>query len=62
MFSKIKQLLHEDGLLIIDLIPLDTKTINASSPDKHHRVIETPFGKDYGYFPSDEDLVNYAKT
>lgn len=54
--------LNIGGHIIIDLIPDEDKALNTTNFDLNNRVIETPFGKDYVYIPSKQELVNYQKS
>ncbi len=60
ILSKLTSLLNKNGRLVLDIIPIECKTINATDFDEHNRVINTRHGKNYGYFPSAEELGTYA--
>lgn len=47
------------GFLIIDIVPIEFKTQNTVDSDQHNRVIPTPFGNDYGYFPDHSEMMEY---
>lgn len=53
--------LNKNGYIIIDIIDIECKTIRAMKIDTHVRIAKTPFGNDYGYFPSHDELETYRK-
>lgn len=53
--------LDENGLLIFDLVPITCKTVRAIAFDKHNKIITTPYGNDYNYFPSYAAIKRYAQ-
>jgi phospholipid N-methyltransferase len=62
VLNKLLSILSYNGRLIIDLMPISSKTINAVEYDQHNRTIQTIFGNDHGYFPSDEEITSYASV
>jgi precorrin-6B methylase 2 len=51
--------LAPNGFLIIDIIPIEFKTQHTIAYDKHNRIVSTPFGSDYGYFPDHFEIMEY---
>lgn len=51
--------LSPQGFLIIDIIPIEFKTQHTIDYDQHNRVVSTPFGNDYGYFPDHFEMMEY---
>lgn len=69
-FSQIEQLpilknlvshLNVNGFLIFDLIPTNCKIINAIDHDQYNKTMPTPYGKNYGYFPSTNEVELYIQ-
>jgi len=69
-FSQVEQLpilknlvshLNTNGFLILDLIPTNCKIINAINHDKQNKTMRTPYGNNYGYFPSLEEIDLYTQ-
>jgi len=61
MLKKVSCWLNNEGFLIVDTIPIEYKPMNSQDLDDRNRMIQTPFGTLYGYFPADEEIVEYAK-
>ncbi|MGD9153719.1 MAG: class I SAM-dependent methyltransferase [Gammaproteobacteria bacterium] len=59
--SHLGNMLNKNGLLILDVLPIECVSINATKLNSHDRVIETPYGKDYCYVPSDDEIMRYAQ-
>lgn len=61
VISQLASMLNKNGHLILDTIPIECASVNATALSPHYRVIKTHHGKDYCYLPSDDDIVQFAK-
>jgi SAM-dependent methyltransferase len=61
VISHLGKMLNKNGHLILDTIPIECTSINAIALNPHDRVIETSYGKDYCYLPSDDEITQYAQ-
>lgn len=61
VISHLSKMLNKNGHLIVDTIPIECNSINATELNPHDRVIETPYGKNYGYFPADDEIIRSAQ-
>jgi len=53
--------LNTSGFLIFDLIPTKCKIINAIDCNKRNKTMQTPYGNNYGYFPSADEVDLYVQ-
>ena len=60
--SILKSLLNKNGHIVIDLIPPERKANNAIELSKQIHMIETEYGKNYGYFPTPAEINEYANN
>jgi SAM-dependent methyltransferase len=49
------------GFLILDLISINCKTIDAINYDGHNKIITTAYGNDFIYLPSHDEIKLYAQ-
>lgn len=61
IISHLANMLNENGYLIFDMVPIECNSINAIELTPYNRIIETSYGKDYCYFPSDDEIMQYAQ-
>jgi len=53
--------LNTMGFLIFDLTPVNCKIINATNDDQYNKTMQTPYGENYGYFPSLNEIDQYIQ-
>ncbi|MGD9108172.1 MAG: class I SAM-dependent methyltransferase [Gammaproteobacteria bacterium] len=61
MISYLSKLLSKKGYLILDTVSVDFVSINAFGATPNDRIIKTSYGKDYCYFPSDDEIMQYVQ-
>ena len=60
-FSKLISNLDKNGYLIFDTILPDCKTIQANNLNDGNYVIQTEYGNDFIYLPSEQEISDYVK-
>lgn len=53
--------LNANGLLVIDVVPIECTTQNSLDKDKHNRIITTSYGNNYCYLPDSSEIDEYAR-
>ena len=53
--------LSPNGLIAIDVVPIECSTANTADIDKHNRIIIAPHGTESCYLPSSGEIDSYAK-
>jgi len=61
VISHLSNMLNRNGYLILDTVSIDFVSMNALKITPHDRIVKTSHGKDYCYFPSDDEIMRYAQ-
>lgn len=62
VLNKLSKCLMPSGKIIIDMVPLNEKTLNSIELTKQEQIIETMYGTDHCYVPSAQEIFHYINT
>jgi SAM-dependent methyltransferase len=65
VLARISNFLNKKGFFIFDIIPIEYETTNAAivniNASRNYRVISTPYGSDYCYYPTPAEIDSYVQ-
>lgn len=62
ILSNLYSHLEDNGRIILDAVPESREPNSTTKLSKGNYVFDTEYGKDYGYFPTHDEIMGYATS